>query len=64
MAKVKGFLFSSVPNILCELGSSTKVGGIIKGLGAKQAMIVTDTGLRKLGLTDKIEEGIEDSGLI
>jgi len=63
MAKVKGFLFSSVPNILCELGSSTKVGGLIKGLGTKHAMIVTDPGLRKLGLTDKIQEGIEASGL-
>merc|ERR1719354_506536 len=59
----KGFLFSTVPNILCELGSSTKVGELIKKLGTKHAMIVTDPGLRKLGLTDTIQEGIEKQGL-
>eukprot|EP00088_Acartia_fossae_P029509 TRINITY_DN30385_c0_g1_i1.p1 TRINITY_DN30385_c0_g1~~TRINITY_DN30385_c0_g1_i1.p1 ORF type:complete len:392 (+),score=71.90 TRINITY_DN30385_c0_g1_i1:53-1228(+) len=63
MSKLKGFLFSSVPNILCELGSSTKVGELMKGLGSKHAMIVTDQGLRKLGLTDKIQEGIESQGI-
>jgi len=60
---MKGFLFSSVPNILCELGSSTKVGGLMKTLGSKYVMVVTDPGLRKLGLVDKVVEGIESAGL-
>jgi len=60
---IKSFLFSSVPNILYELGSSAKVGGIAKKLGCKSVVVVTDNGLKKLGLTDKIVEGIEGEGL-
>jgi len=60
---VKSFLFSSVPNILCELGSSVKVGGLMKDLGSKHVMVVTDPGLRKLGLADRVVEGIEQAGL-
>ena len=60
---VKSFLFSSVPNILYELGSSVKVGGIAKKLGCKSVVVVTDQGLSKLGLTDSIIEGIERAGL-
>lgn len=60
---IKSFLFSSVPNILYELGSSLKVGGIAKKLGCKSVVVVTDTGLTKLGLTDTVVEGIERQGL-
>jgi len=60
---IKSFLFSSVPNILYELGSSVKVGGIAKKLGCKSVVVVTDPGLRKLGLTDTVVEGIEREGL-
>eukprot|EP00092_Neocalanus_flemingeri_P007642 GFUD01008250.1.p1 GENE.GFUD01008250.1~~GFUD01008250.1.p1 ORF type:complete len:404 (+),score=89.24 GFUD01008250.1:42-1214(+) len=60
---IKSFLFSSVPNILYELGSSVKVGGIAKKLGCKSVVVVTDPGLRKLGLTDTVVEGIERQGL-
>ena len=59
---IKSFLFSSVPNILYELGSSAKVGSIAKKLGCKSVVVVTDNGLKKLGLTDKIVEGIEKEG--
>jgi len=60
---LKGFMFSSVPNILCELGSSLKVGGLIKKLGGDNILVVTDPGLRKLGLTDRVVEGVESAGL-
>jgi len=59
----RNFLFSTVPNILCELGSSIKVGDIAKNLGCKSLVVVTDKGLHKLGVTDKVCEGVERSGL-
>lgn len=60
---MKSFVFSSVPNILCELGSSTKVGTLMKTLGSKKVLVVTDPGLRRLGLVDKVLEGVESAGL-
>lgn len=60
---IKSFLFSSVPNILYELGSSVKVGAIAKKLGCKSVVVVTDPGLKRLGLTDTVVEGIERQGL-
>ncbi|XP_023323161.1 uncharacterized protein LOC111697370 [Eurytemora carolleeae] len=60
---LKAFLFSSVPNILCELGSSSKVGGLMQKLGSKHILVVTDPGLRKLGLVDRVVEGVESAGL-
>jgi len=60
---LKNFLFSSVPNILCELGSSVKVGGIAKSLGCRAVVVVTDPGIRALGLHEKVVEGIESQGM-
>ena len=54
---IKNFLFSSVPNILYELGSSVKVGAIAKKLGCKSVVVVTDPGLKRLGLTDTVVGG-------
>jgi len=60
---VKNFLFSSVPNILYELGSSVKVGNLARDLGCKSLVVVTDPGLSKLGIPDKVLEGAEKAGL-
>ena len=60
---IKSFLFSSVPNILYELGSSVKVRVIAKNLSCKSVVVVTDPGLKRLGLTDTVVEGIERQGL-
>lgn len=60
---IKSFLFSSVPNILYELGSSGKVGGVAKKLGCNSVTVVTTKGIKQLGLIDKVVEGIERQGL-
>lgn len=59
----RGFLFSNVPNLICELGASAKVGSIAKTMGSKSVVVVTDPGLRKLGLVDGVMESIERQGL-
>jgi alcohol dehydrogenase len=47
------------------LGSGTvnEVGNKVKDLGGSKALIVTDAGLVKLGMADKVKKIVEDSGL-
>lgn len=47
------------------LGSGTinEVGERIKALSGKKALIVTDAGLAKLGMADKVREIVEEAGL-
>ena len=60
---LKKFLFSSVSNVLYELGSSTKVGGIAREMGCSSVLVVTDPGVHKLGLTDGVVESASKAGL-
>ena len=60
---LKKFLFSSVSNVLYELGSSTKVGGIAREMGCSSVVVVTDPGVHKLGLTDGVVESASKAGL-
>ena len=60
---LRNFLFSSVSNVLYELGSSSKVGGIARSLGCKSVVVVTDPGVHKLGLTSSVMESITREGL-
>ena len=53
---MSNFTFETAPRIICEEGSSAKLGEIAKGLGISRAMIVTDQGLVKAGvLTSALE---------
>ena len=60
---LRKFLFSSVSNVLYELGSSSKVGGIARSLGCKSVVVVTDPGVHQLGLTSSVMESITREGL-
>jgi hypothetical protein len=48
------FAFSTVPNILCELGAIKRLGALVKHHfpNARHALIVTDAGFLKTGLVD------------
>lgn len=48
------FGFSTVPNILCELGSSQRLGALVAQQfpAARNALLVTDAGFLKTGLVD------------
>ena len=56
-------MFSSVSNVLYELGSSTKVGTIARDLGCSSVLVVTDPGVHKLGLTNGVMESVTRAGL-
>lgn len=60
---LRKFLFSSVSNVLYELGSSSKVGGIARELGCSSVVVVTDPGVHQLGLTTAVMESITRAGL-
>ena len=54
MAAARKFMFSTVPNIVCELGSSKTVGSLSKSLGCNSVILVTDPGIVKIGLEQKV----------
>jgi alcohol dehydrogenase len=56
-----GFFIPSVT--LMGVGSAKEVGPKAAELGAKKAMIVTDAGLAKLGVADKIAGYLNDAGV-
>ena len=60
---LRKFLFSSVSNVLYELGSSSKVGGIARSLGCQSVVVVTDPGVHQLGLTSSVMESITREGI-
>jgi alcohol dehydrogenase len=56
-----GFFIPSVT--LMGPGSAKEVGAKAKELGAKKVMIVTDAGLKKMGVADKVAGYIKDAGV-
>lgn len=54
MDTFNAFSFSTVPHILCELGSVKRIGALVKQHfpTARNALIVTDAGFLKTGLVD------------
>ncbi len=54
MDTFNAFAFSTVPNILCELGAAKRLGALVKQHfpQARNALLVTDAGFLKTGLVD------------
>ncbi len=55
--------FSIPPTIITGAGASEKVGEQAKRLGAKNALIVTDPGIAKIGYADQIAKTLRNSGI-
>jgi len=58
-----GFLFQSTRNFLCELGSSGKIGPLLRDLGSKSVMVLSDKGVHSAGLLDNGLKSLEDAGV-
>lgn len=59
------FAFSTTKSILCELGSSSRIGKLFKQLGCKQKqtlLLVTDQGIVNAKLADKCIAGLSQAG--
>ncbi len=52
-----------LPQILTGTGTVGQLGEIVKRLGMEKALIVTDTGIVKAGLIDKIKEPLTKEGI-
>jgi len=57
------FSFMSPQNLICEPGSSAKVGPIVKSMGCKNLAVLTDSGITKLGLLDASIESCKKEGI-
>lgn len=60
---MQGFTFQSTKSILVEPGSSARIGELIKGLGCKSVLLVTDPGVQKAGLLKAGLSGLEQQGI-
>ncbi|HEY0837275.1 MAG TPA: iron-containing alcohol dehydrogenase [Azospirillum sp.] len=57
------FVFETTPKVLCEEGSSARLGDMARTLGVRRALIVTDAGLVQAGLLDAVQDGFRAAGL-
>jgi alcohol dehydrogenase class IV len=60
---VKPFTFNTTRSILSEAGASRRMGEIVKPVLGNRVILVTDKGLRSLGIVDPIIESLAQAGL-
>ena len=60
---MRPFTFQTTPNILFEPGASAKLAELAAGLGATRALLVTDSGVREAGLTQRAEAALAGAGI-
>lgn len=60
---MQGFTFQTTKSILAEPGSSARIGELVKGLGCKSVLLVTDPGVQKAGLLEAGLKGLEKEGV-
>ena len=60
---VPSFVFETTRSIVSEPGACTRLGQIMRDLGATRVLVVTDPGVRKFGLTDAALESLTAAGL-
>lgn len=58
-----GFVFETVPKIICEQGGISRLGELASQLGASRLFIVTDAGLVKAGLIERPLKALADAGV-
>jgi alcohol dehydrogenase class IV len=57
------FTFQAPANILFEPGAAGKISELVAGYGVKRVMLVTDSGVRKAGLTRGAEASLAAAGM-
>ena len=57
------FQFQTTKSILCEVGATTKIGGLMADMGCKKVAFVTDEMILKLGLADAALDGLKLAGV-
>lgn len=60
---MQGFVFQSTKSILVEPGCSARIGELVKGLGCKSVLLVTDPGVKAAGLLQQGLQGLGQQGV-
>ncbi len=60
---MRNFTFNTTRSILAETGASRRIGEIVKPVLGDRVVLVTDKGLRRLGLIDPILDSLETAGI-
>ncbi len=60
---MQGFVFQSTKSILVEPGSSSRIGELVKSLGCKSVLLVSDPGIKGAGLLQAGLQGLEQQGV-
>ncbi len=55
--------FQTTKSALCEPGASAKIGPLLRDMGAKNALIVSDPGVIGAGLTDAARASLDEAGI-
>ncbi|HAP48489.1 MAG TPA: alcohol dehydrogenase, partial [Afipia sp.] len=60
---MQGFVFQSTKSILVEPGCSSRIGELVKDLGCKSVLLVSDPGVKSAGLLQAGLHGLEQQGV-
>lgn len=60
---MQGFVFQSTKSIMVEPGCSSRIGELVKDLGCKSVLLVTDAGVKSAGLLQAGLHGLEQQGV-
>ncbi len=60
---MNNFTFQTTKTIINESGVSGRLGEIIKEMGVKQLLLVTDPGITKTGMLERVSDSLTSSGL-
>jgi len=62
-ASLRGLAFHSTKSLICRPGASACIGATLKRQGCRRALLITDPGVRKLGLADGILRSCREAGV-
>ena len=60
---MQGFVFQSTKSVLVEPGSSSRIGELVKSLGCKSVLMVSDPGVSGAGLLQPGLDGLQKNGV-
>lgn len=60
---MQGFVFQTTKSVLVEPGCSSRIGELVKSLGCKSVLLVSDPGVKGAGLLQAGLHGLEQNGV-
>lgn len=60
---MQGFVFQTTKSVLVEPGCSSRIGELVKSLGCKSVLLVSDPGVKGAGLLQAGLQGLEQNGI-